>query len=192
MDMPKQVIMIHGCPTDVEKAMNPETRTYDKHWIPWLKKELIKRGIRTETPLMPTPWEPDYQKFKAEFEKHNVKENTVLIGHSCGTAFLIRWLGDTKRKISKLILVAPWVIADKDDKSRVDFYEYPIDETIKSRVKNIVLFTADNEKEDGKKSVKIIHQALGGKIIELEGRGHYCMSNMGTEEFPELLKVVLK
>jgi len=27
-------IIIHGCPTDVEKAMSPEKRTYDKHWIP--------------------------------------------------------------------------------------------------------------------------------------------------------------
>ena len=34
-------IIIHGCPSNVEKAMNPETRTYDKHWIPWLKQNLI-------------------------------------------------------------------------------------------------------------------------------------------------------
>ena len=57
-------IVIHGCPSDIEKAMSPETRTYDKHWIPWVKKELMARGIKIDTPLMPTPWEPDYQKFK--------------------------------------------------------------------------------------------------------------------------------
>ena len=44
--------------------MNPETRTYDKHWIPWLKRNLIAAGIKTETPLMPDPWEPDYQKIQ--------------------------------------------------------------------------------------------------------------------------------
>jgi hypothetical protein len=31
-------IIIHGCPSEKEKAMNSETRTYDKHWIPWIKK----------------------------------------------------------------------------------------------------------------------------------------------------------
>jgi hypothetical protein len=31
------------------------------------------------------------------------------------------------------------------------FYTYPIDKTIKNRVKEIVMFTADNEEEDGKK-----------------------------------------
>ncbi len=59
-------IIIHGCPSNVEKAMNPETRTHDKHWIPWVKNTLTKFGIPTEAPLMPEPWEPSYEKFKAE------------------------------------------------------------------------------------------------------------------------------
>ena len=95
-------IVIHGCPSDIEKAMNPETRTYDKHWIPWIKKELKGRGVKIETPLMPSPWKPDYNAFKAEFEKYPVSENTILIGHSCGCAFLVRWLGETKKSVRKL------------------------------------------------------------------------------------------
>jgi predicted alpha/beta hydrolase family esterase len=185
-------IIIHGCPRDVERAKNPETRTYDKHWIPWLKKELISLGINTEVPMMPEPWYPDYEKFKKEFEKYEVNENTVLVGHSCGAAFLVRWLGDSKTKIAKLILVAPWKIPDENNDLKKAFYSYPIDETLKSRAGEIVIFTADDEEEDGKESVKIFHQALGGEVIELKGRGHYTMGDMGTEEFPELLKVLLK
>lgn len=185
-------IVIHGCPSNVEKAMNPKTRTYDKHWIPWIKKELTLLGIETDTPLMPTPWNPEYKKFKKEFEKYEVTENTILIGHSCGTAFLVRWLGETKQKIFKLILVAPWKIPDKDDKFRKAFYKYNIDEKIKSRVKEIIIFTADNEEKDGKKSLQIFHQALDGEVIELKGRGHYTMHDLGTEKFPELLEAVLK
>lgn len=30
-------IIIHGCPSNVEKATNQETRTYNKHLIPWTK-----------------------------------------------------------------------------------------------------------------------------------------------------------
>src|SRR3989344_6803419 len=44
-------VIIHGCFSDAEKAMNPETRTYDKHWIPWTKQQLISKGIKVETPL---------------------------------------------------------------------------------------------------------------------------------------------
>lgn len=184
-------VIVHGCPSDIEKAIDSKTRTYDKHWIPWLKKELTSRGIKTETPLMPKPWYPDYKAFKKKFEKYEVTDNSVLIGHSCGCAFLVRWLGETKRKIKKLILVAPWKISDGNEKFRKLFYEYPIDEAISSRVQKIVMFTADNEKKDGKKSLEIFHKALGGKIIELKGRGHYTMRDMGTQEFPELLKEVL-
>lgn len=189
-DQKMQCTIVHGCPSNPEKVMNPKARTYDRHWIQWTKKELIKKGIKTETPLMPVPWEPDYERFKKEFEKYPVTENTILIGHSCGCAFLVRWLGDTKQKIFKLILVAPWKIPDANDKHRKAFYEYPIDKEIKSSVEKIYIFTSDNEEEDGKKSVKIFHDALGGEIIELPNRSHYTFNDMKTEEFPELLTIV--
>ena len=116
---------------------------------------------------MPSPQEPNYEKFKGEFEKYKITEDTILIGHSCGCAFLVRWLGETKQKIAKLILVAPWKIPKKGDKAREAFYIYLIDETIKNRVQKIVMFTADDEEDDGKKSLEIYQQALSGKIIEL-------------------------
>jgi hypothetical protein len=187
----KNCIIIHGCPSDAETAMNFETRTYDKHWIPWTREQLITKNIPTIAPLMPDPWEPDYIKFKNEFEKYDVDENTILIGHSCGCAFLVRWLGETKRRIFKLILVAPWKIPEKADKFRQKFYIYPVDESIKDRVDKIVMFTANDEGCDGKKSLKIFHDSLGGKIVELKKHGHYTMRDMGTVEFPELLKEVL-
>ena len=170
--------------------MDPQRRSYDQHWMPWTKKELVKRGIPTEAPLMPDPWEPNYEKFKKEFGKQYVFKRTVLVGHSCGCAFLVRWLGETKRKIDKLILVAPWKIPDPRDKERESFYTYSIDPAIKERVNEVIMFTADNEEEDGKKSLRIFHRALGGKIINLPGHGHYCFDDMGTEKFPELLEVI--
>ena len=187
----KNVIIIHGCTSNVERAMDPKKRTYDKHWIPWLKRKLSSQVVKVETPLMPDPWEPNYNKFKKEFEKYKVSEDSILIAHSCGCAFLVRWLGETKQKINKLILIAPWKIPDKNDKFRKAFYEYPIDKTIKLRVKEIIMFTSDNEEEDGKKSLKIFHDALNGKVIELKGHGHYTLVDMGTEEFPELLKFII-
>ena len=65
-------IIIHGCPSNKEKAMNEETRTYDKHWIPWIKKQLQEKEIEVEAPLMPEPWEPEYSKWKEKFERYKV------------------------------------------------------------------------------------------------------------------------
>ena len=46
-------------------------------------------------------------------------------------------------------------------------------------------------KTKGKESLKIFHQALDGEVIELKGRGHYTLGDMGTEEFPELLEAIV-
>jgi len=188
----KNVIIVHGCPSSREKAMDASDRTYDKHWMPWLKQELESKGIPTKTPLMPEPWEPVYERFKKEFEKNRVNEDTILIGHSCGGAFLIRWLGDSKAKIAKLLLVAPWRIPDSRDEARKKYYLFQIDKSIKSRVKEITMYVSDNEAPEGIESVQIYHKALGGKLVELPGRGHFTFNGMGTNEFPELLEECLK
>lgn len=187
----KKVIIIHGCPSNAEKAMNAETRTYDKHWIPWTKEQLERLDIKVETPLMPNPWAAKYEEFKEEFEKLEVDSDTTLIGHSCGCAFLVRWLGESKVQIDKLILVAPWKVPKNNSELQKAFYGYDIDESVKSRVNSITIFTADDEEDEGKESAKIFNEALGGKVIELKGHGHYTMGDMGTTELPQLLEEIL-
>lgn len=201
-----KVIIIHGCPSDKESLLDIGERSYNKHWIPWVRRQLQGKGVDVEVPLMPEPWSPDYEKFKGEFEhsisvplgvglsestsdgaKLGVDEETVLVGHSCGCAFLVRWLGESGKKIKKLILVAPWKIAYREDGSDRDFYGFDIDSRVRDNVGEVVMFTADDEEEDGKKSLGIYREALGGKVIELEGHGHYTLGGMGTEEFPELV-----
>ena len=185
-------IILHGCPSDEEKAMDSERRTYDKHWIPWLKNKLKENKIEVSTPLMPKTWSADYESWRDEFDKLQINEETILIGHSCGAAFLVRYLGDTKKKVKKLILVAPWKIPDENNEIEKKFYNYAINDSVKSQVGEIVIFTSDDEEEDGKKSAKIFHEALDGKIIELKNHGHFTLGDMGTEEFPELFYEFLK
>lgn len=184
------VVIIHGCPSNKEKAMNFKTRTYDKHWIPWIKKKLLSKMVKVEIPIMPEPWSPNYKSWKKEFDKLDIDKDSILMGHSCGCAFLVRWLGETKQKIKKLILVAPWKIAYRKDGSDKDFYGYKIDKCVKSNVDEVIIFTSDNEEEDGKKSVKLYQKKLNTKLIELKGRGHFTFGDMGTDEFLELLEEI--
>ena len=186
------VVIVHGCPGDEEKSLNPETRTYDKHWIPWIRKNLKESEIAVEVPMMPVPWKARYDDWKKEFDKKvDVNENSVLIGHSCGCSFLVRWLREAKKKVKKLILVAPWKIAESGGAEK-GFYDYEIDKDIGKRVGNIVIFSSDDEEEDGKKSAVIFRDALGCKIVELKEHGHFTQGDMGTEEFPELLDEIIE
>lgn len=46
-------IIIHGCPSNAKNEIDKKTRIYDKHWIPWTKKQLTERGVEVQTPIMP-------------------------------------------------------------------------------------------------------------------------------------------
>jgi len=186
------VVIVHGSPIEGEEPFDFEKATYYKHWLPWIKEQLKAKRIECEIPLMPIPWEPNYKDWEKEFEKNKIDENSVLIGHSAGTTFLVRWLSESKKKIKKLILVAPWKIPWRNSKINKDFCNYKIEPSIKKNVGEIIIFTSNDEDEDGKKSVKIFQDIIGGKIIELKEHGHYCFGNMGTNEFPELLEEILK
>jgi len=187
-------IIIHGVAfTDREKIKSGALPQNKRHWISWLKEELEKRSIKTDTPLMPENWAPVYEKWKVKFEKSNVNENSILIGNSAGATFLVRWLGETKQKIKKLILVAPSkIVPDFYENCFKIFCNFELDEIIKERVKEIVIFVSDNDHEERLESAKIYFKKLGGKLIELKGRGHFIEKHMGTKEFPELLKEVLR
>jgi hypothetical protein len=179
----KNVIIVHG------KADNKEDNSAG-HWMPWIKKELEKRKIDVFVPLMPESWKLNYKSWKKEFEKNGVDENSVLIGHSAGGGFLVRWLGETKKKINKLVLVAPWKIPEIENEK--EFYDYKIDKCVKKNSKEVIIFTSNNEENNGKESVKIFHNSLDGEIIELKNHGHFTLEDMGTEEFPELLNKVIE
>lgn len=188
----KNCIIIHGCPPTEQSFLQYQTSNFVGHWIGSIRTELMMRGIITKTPIMPRAFEPNYEKFKYEMGKYPINENTILIGHSCGCAFLVRYLGDIKKKVAKLILVAPMNIANEGDVLKQALYNYEIDRNIKDRVKEIVIFTSDNEEDRGKQSMKIFNEAIGGEVISLEGHGHYTRTDLGSDKFPELLKVVLR
>lgn len=186
-------IIIHGGPGDEEPIIDHQMG--EMHWMGWAKEKLNSLGINTVNPPMPDPWNPCYEDYKQEFEKYPVDENTILIGHSRGCAFLVHWLSETKQRVKKLILVAPWKVAVDDigeEKLKTKFYDFEIDPTIKDRVEEIIYFTSDNEEKEGKDSLKIFNDAIGGNIINLLNHGHYCLGEMGTSEFPELIDLIIE
>lgn len=190
----KNVVIVHGSnPKDGQRQDDEDYVPQNvKNWIPWIKKGLEKKGINVYNPLMPESWDPDYEKWKVEFEKLSVDENTILIGHSAGAAFLVHWLGDSLRKIRKLILVAPARIVVDPSYQPKKFYNFKINGTVKNNVKEIVYFVSDDDLPRFIDSAKVYKDKIGGKIIELKGRGHFLVRGNKSPEFPELLEEVLE
>lgn len=179
-------IILHGCSRGPEESERILIREAQKYWIFWVQRELERRGVETSLPMVPGNWRLEYRVFREVFERYRVDEETVLVGHSCSTAFLVRWLGESRRRVKKLILVAPWKFPES-----AELFNFEVDGSIRERVEEIVFFTSDNESELGKRSLEIYHRALDGEVIELPGRGHYDPDEVGPE-FPEILEVILR
>jgi predicted alpha/beta hydrolase family esterase len=157
-----------------------------------LQKQLIIRDIKTDTPEMPHAYEPQYELWVKEFERFEITPETILVGHSCGGGFLVRWLSENKIEVGKVILVSPWI--DPDQENKYDFFRgIEIDPEFPSRTKGVLMYTSDNDFDHCIASVQKIHEVAPETTIrEFIGFGHFIPMHMKTNEFPDLVEDILK
>jgi uncharacterized protein len=187
----RTAVIVHGTP-DKEEYYNPDLpSSSNHHWIPWLQKQLIVRDIFAQTPEMPNAWAPDFPTWKKEFERFDVNEASILVGHSCGGGFLTRWLTEhPDRRFAQVVLVAPWL--DPFRRKTTDFYEFEIDPQLANRAESFTIFHSDNDMEEVQESVRRFRKILPAvQYREFHDYGHFCFDDMKTTAFPELLELIL-
>lgn len=188
----KNAIILHGMGSKEEYYSPDYPSGSNSHWFPWLQKQLLIRDILAITPEMPYNFAPDYAVWSREFERFDITPETILVGHSCGGGFLVRWLSEHKDvRVGKVVLVAPWLDPCREDTT--DFFDFEIDPSLESRTKGLTIFESDNDDVSGvAPSVSLIREkVLNSKYVLLSNRGHFCFNDMGTVEFPELLEQIL-
>ena len=187
----KSAILLHGtCDKDEEYFNDQYPSLSNAHWFPWLQKQLLINNIFTQTPEMPEAYSPQYGLWKQEFEKLTIDEESILVGHSCGGGFLVRWLTENKIKVGKVVLVAPWL--DPDRTKTTDFFDFLIDPKLIERVGEVHLLISDDDEPDIHESVEIITKAIPGiKLHNFTGMGHFTYGQMKTEKFSELLAILV-
>jgi predicted alpha/beta hydrolase family esterase len=188
----KNAIILHGKPGKKEYYDPKVPSASNNHWFPWLQKQLLVHGIVAYTPEVPNSWKPHYPTWKEEFERFEITPETVLVGHSCGGGFLVRWLSENKSiKAGKVVLVAPWFDPDREDTT--DFFEFTMDPNLTDRTESITIFNSDGDEESVQKTVKTIRESIKDiNYREFHNYGHFCRKDLKTEEFPEVLEEVLK
>ena len=166
------------------------------HWIPWLQKQLLLKGVLAQAPEMPTPYAPDFAAWRETFERFRVDDATTLIGWSGGGGFLVRWLSECHdARVRKIVLVAPWINAEREVNPDRDgtgaFFDFTISAKLKSAGHEIVIFSSDNDGDIIKESVRRILDAIPTARHRLFHLGHFGHWDMPLAEFPELLEEVL-
>jgi pimeloyl-ACP methyl ester carboxylesterase len=101
-----RVVILHGRVGADEYFSDRYPSASNSHWIPWLHKQLLIKGHDVQTPEVVRPYLVDYDGWRTEFERHLDDEPMVLVGHSCGGGFLVRWLSEHPLvQVGKLVLV---------------------------------------------------------------------------------------
>lgn len=183
----KTAIIIHGMP-DKEDYYNPAGDSESNcHWLPWIQKQLLLKDIVAQTPEMPVPYNPEYNSWKKVFEGFEINEDTILIGHSCGGGFLVRYLSENNIKVGKVILVAPWMDVEKT--LDTGMFDFTINSEIVSNTKGVTIFESTNDNFRIKENIgKMKSEIAGIKTVEFKDYGHFTHKRMKTREFPELLE----
>ena len=187
----KNAIIIHGMPDKEEYLADPERQhTENQHWLIWITRELIAKGIAAEAPLMPIPYFPEYEAWKSAFEQFPINDETILIGHSCGGGFIVRYLSEHNIRVGKVVLVAPWLNPHHYLKN--DMFDFSIDENLVLKTAGITIFNSKDDDGEIQESVAAIVSSVKDiKLVEFEHMGHFCYGDMGTDAFPELLNEAL-
>lgn len=183
----KTAIILHGMPSREEYYDPARSASSNCHWIPWIQKQLLLKDIVAQAPEMPVPYNPEYQAWKEMFERFPLNEETILIGHSCGGGFIVRYLSENNIKVGKVVLVAPWL--DPDKFLNTGMFDFLIDEKLVSRTEGTTVFASTNDMDEVQKTVETIKEKIKGvALVEFKNYGHFCHKDMETDEFPELLK----
>ena len=183
----KTAIIIHGYNDKSEYLDESRPAASNDHWLPWLQRQLLLKGIEAQTPEMPGFYKPSYKEWKTMLERFNLDEDTLLVGHSCGGGFIVRYLSENNIKVGKVVLVAPWLDPDKNLDTGI--FDFKIDEDIVLKTNGITIFNSTNDHETVHSSVAMIKDKVKDiKVVEFKDYGHFCYNDMKTDQFPELLQ----
>lgn len=185
----KTALIIHGTCDQEEYFSDKYPSLSNSHWLPWLQKQLLIAGFETETPEMPLAYLPRYSEWKGAIERYTISEESILVGHSCGGGFLLRWLSENALTPRRVVLVAPWL--DPNREKDPEFFQFTIDSSLTTRTELHVV-VSDNDASDINLSVKTIQSQLPQARLHIfQKLGHFCFSDMNTEKFHELREIAL-
>ena len=195
--MKKRVFIIHGW------GGSPNSE-----WLPWLKKELEKKGFEVFVPEMPNTEEPKIEEWVPFLENlvGEPDENTYFIGGSIGCQTIMRYLETLleNKKVGRVIFVAGWfdltdftckeVPEDEEECKKIakPWIETSIDlKKVKNSAKSFTAIFSDNDPYVELNNKDIFEKELGAEIIIEHNKGHFN-DDYNIKELPVVLDSILK
>lgn len=173
----------------------------DNAWIPWLKRELEKKGFKVIAPKMPTPNAPRINTWTAHLTKQvkRVDTDTYFVGHSIGCQTILRYLEKQKTPCGGVVCVGGWFLltpeATPDAAYRriaKPWLHNPINFSMaKKNAKIITAILSDNDPYVPLKENKTVFtKVLNAKVIIEKKKGHFD-DDAKIKTLPSALKEIM-
>ena len=162
------IFIIHGA------YGNPE-----ENWFPWLKSELEKLDCRVFVPKFPTPDNQSLENWNKVFYdyKQYLNENSIVVGHSLGPAFLLNFIEELDKPIKAAFFVS-WfldLLGNPDfDNINKSFIERSFDwQKIKQNCQKFFVFHSDNDPYVPLEQAEKLAKNLCVDVILVKNAGHF-------------------
>lgn len=178
------VFIIHGT------GGNPES-----HWFPWLKAELEKLGCKVFAPIFPVFENQSLTTWRDVFKKYEqyIDENTILVGHSLGAAFLLSIIENAPHSIKHAFFISAFlglINNPKFDVPNRTFTTRAFDWVkIKNNCKAFTVINSDNDPYVPLERGKEFAKNIDAELVVLKNAGHINKTS-GYTEFPLLLQKI--
>lgn len=167
----------------------------EENWFPWLKEELEKLDCNIFVPKFPTPENQSLETWLKVFEEYEDKidENSILIGHSLGPAFLLNILEKLNKPVKASFFVSGFLglldnpTFDEINKTFTD-KEFNWDK-IKENCPEFYVFHSDNDPYVSLQKAKELSEKLGVEVLVVKDAGHFNKET-GYTNFPQLLEKI--
>lgn len=170
---------------------NPEA-----NWFPWLKQELEKKGFEVIAQKFPTPLDQSLESWMRTIKKYEDKitQETIMVGHSLGVAFILNYLEQTNKKIKAAFFVAGFhkLLDSPYDKLNESFVNKQFDwNKIKNNCKKFLVIASDNDEYISTEITKELAKNLNAELRIIQNGGHLNKA-AGFDRFPQLLQLINK
>jgi predicted alpha/beta hydrolase family esterase len=193
----KQVILIHGLPSKEGYYHSEWPSESNAHWFPWIQREILRKGTLCQALEMPHPYDPNYQEHAEVLDQMKISEETILVGHSCGGGFLLRYFSEhPELKPKKIVLVAPWLDLEgylNEINPDTTYFDFELDTQLAVRTQIELMYSTDDD-GDILSTVKKVKDDFPGMIREhvFTNKGHFTEPDLHSKEFPELVEIILQ
>jgi hypothetical protein len=170
----------------------------EENWFPWLKQKLEQKGNKVFVPQFPSP--PvvpakisEWFNVLKNYEQY-IDENSILIGHSLGSIFLLRVLEKLKYPIKAALFVGAPIgirpILNYDRDKAFSGFDFNWEE-IKKKSQNFIVFHSDTDPYVDLENGKELAKNFGVELSFVPNAGHFN-KKAGYLKFEQLKDKVVK